>query len=56
MWKPNLKGLTDKVKNAGSKTVNFANGLGSKAKNIGKAAIIKSLNIATYFGSIPHTF
>ena len=39
MWKPNLKGLTDKVKNAGSKTVNFANGLGSKAKNIGKNSV-----------------
>ena len=32
MWKPNIKGLTDKVKSAGSKIAEGSKGLGSKAK------------------------
>ena len=41
MWKPNLKGLTDKVKNAGA-----GKGLGDKAKNLGKGSVdkVKKLN------------
>ena len=41
MWKPNLKGLTDKVKSAGSKVANACKGLGSKAKNLGKGSVLK---------------
>ena len=46
MWKPNLKGLTDKVKEAGSKTAGFGKGLGAKAKNLGKSSVgrVKKLN------------
>jgi hypothetical protein len=46
MWKPNLKGLTDKVKNVGSKVANAGKGLGSKAKNLGKGSVdkVKELN------------
>ncbi len=32
MWKPNLKGLTDSVKKAGSKVAGAGKGLGAKAK------------------------
>ena len=39
MWKPNLKGLTDKVKEAGSKTAVFGKGIGTKAKNIGRSSV-----------------
>jgi glycerate-2-kinase len=39
MWKPNIKGLADKVKSAGSKTVSIGKDLGSKAKNIGKSSV-----------------
>jgi|TARA_B100001245_G_scaffold168935_1_gene128002 hypothetical protein len=39
MWKPNIKGLTDKVKNAGSKIAESTKGLGDKAKNIGKSSV-----------------
>ena len=41
MWKPNLKGLTDKVKNAGSKVAGAGKGLGDKAKNLGKGSVDK---------------
>ena len=46
MWKPNIKGLTDKVKKAGSKTAGFGKNLGAKAKNIGKSSVgrVKKLN------------
>ena len=46
MWKPNLKGLTAKVKEAGSKTAGFGKGLGTKAKNIGKSSVgtVRKLN------------
>jgi hypothetical protein len=46
MWKPNLKGLTDKVKNVGSKVAGAGKGLGTKAKNIGKSSVgtVKKLN------------
>ena len=41
-----LKGLTDKVKQAGSKTAGFGKGLGTKAKNLGKSSVgtVKKLN------------
>ena len=46
MWKPNLKGLTAKVKEAGSKTAGFGKGLETKAKNIGKSSVgtVRKLN------------
>ena len=46
MWKPNLKELTDKVKNVGSKVAGAGKGLGTKAKNIGKSSVgtVKKLN------------
>ena len=45
MWKPNLKGLTDKVKSAGSKVANAGKGLGSKAKNLGKGSVAKAKSL-----------
>ena len=45
MWKPNLKGLTDKVKKAGSKVATATKGLGSKAKNLGKGSVAKAKNL-----------
>ena len=45
MWKPNLKGLTDKVKKAGSKTAGFGKGLGAKAKKIGKSSVGKVIKL-----------
>ena len=46
MWKPNIKGLTDKVKEAGKKTVGLGKGLGEKAKNLSKGSVskVKKLN------------
>jgi len=46
MWKPNLKGLTDKVKGVGAKTVGFSKGLGVKAKKLGKSSVgkVRKLN------------
>ena len=46
MWKPNLKGLTNKVKEAGSKTAGFGKNLGAKAKGLGKSSVgkVKNLN------------
>ena len=46
MWKPNLKGLTDKIKNVGSKVTGAGKGLGTKAKNLGKGSVdkVKDLN------------
>ena len=41
MWKPNLKGLKDRVKEAGSKTAGFGKGLGTKAKNLGRSSVVK---------------
>ena len=46
MWKPNLKGLTDKIKNVGTKVTGAGKGLGTKAKNLGKGSVdkVKKLN------------
>jgi len=41
MWKPTLKGLTDKVKEAGSKVAGAGKGLGAKAKDLSKSSMGK---------------
>ena len=48
MWKPNLKGLTAKVKEAGSKTAGFGKGLGTKAKDLGRSSVGRVKRLYTF--------